>query len=57
MALALEGAYRQMLFIRALEVLLVELYEQLHVRGTAHPVRLGMEAIAVGACAALRNGD
>lgn len=52
----LEGMYLQMQLIRAFEGRVLELYEQKLVRGSAHPY-IGMEAIAVGACAAIGEQD
>ena len=46
----------QMLVIRAFEKRVVELFDQKLVRGSAHPYT-GMEAIAVGVCAALSEND
>ena len=41
--------------IRAFEVRAMELFEEKLIRGSVHPY-VGMEAIAVGACAALGAG-
>lgn len=46
----------QMVTIRAFETRVVELYNEKLVRGSAHPY-IGMEAIAVGVCAALAEND
>lgn len=46
----------QMFVIRAFEKRVVELFDQKMVRGSAHPY-VGMEAIAVGVCAALSEND
>lgn len=54
--LDLELAYLQMARIRAFELRVLELFEQRQIRGSAHPY-LGMEAIAVGVCAALDDRD
>jgi TPP-dependent pyruvate/acetoin dehydrogenase alpha subunit len=48
--------YRQMCLIRAFEREIYEHNKKGLVRGTAH-LYIGMEAIAVGACAAMREGD
>jgi len=48
--------YRQMWRIRFFEQAVVDLYKQGLVRGSAHPYS-GMEAVAVGACAAIRDTD
>jgi len=48
--------YHQMWRIRLLETSVVDLYKKGLVRGSAHPYS-GMEAIAVGACAALSDED
>ncbi len=48
--------YHQMWRIRLLETSVVDLYKKGLVRGSAHPYS-GMEAIAVGACAALSADD
>jgi len=42
--------------IRMFELRAMELFEEKLIRGSVHPY-IGMEAIAVGACAALRNDD
>lgn len=48
--------YRSMALIRAFDSRLPELYTRGLVRGSSHAA-LGQEAVAVGACAALRDGD
>ena len=50
------GWYRQMCLIRAFEREVYQLNTAGVVRGTAH-LYIGMEAIAVGACTALREDD
>jgi TPP-dependent pyruvate/acetoin dehydrogenase alpha subunit len=50
------GWYRQMFLIRAFEREVYQLNTSGLVRGTAH-LYIGMEAIAVGACAAMREED
>ena len=50
------GWYRQMCLIRAFEREVYQLNTAGLVRGTAH-LYIGMEAIAVGACAAMREDD
>lgn len=52
----LERMYLQMLRIRAFETRILELFEEKLIRGSAHPY-IGMEAIAVGVCEALRETD
>jgi len=47
---------RMMLRIRQFEQRAIELYRDGVMRGTTHPY-IGMEAVAVGACAALRRAD
>jgi pyruvate dehydrogenase E1 component alpha subunit len=47
---------RQMLTIRRFDSRVLEIYREGIMRGTSHPY-IGEEAIAVGACAALRNDD
>ncbi|MHB8731574.1 MAG: thiamine pyrophosphate-dependent dehydrogenase E1 component subunit alpha [bacterium] len=47
---------RMMLRIRQFEQRAIELYREGVMRGTTHPY-IGMEAVAVGACAALRPAD
>jgi pyruvate dehydrogenase E1 component alpha subunit len=47
---------RMMLRIRQFDQRALELYREGVMRGTTHPY-IGMEAVAVGACAALRPGD
>ena len=42
--------------IRAFEIRAMQLFEEKLIRGSVHPY-IGMEAIAVGACAALREDD
>src|SRR5579864_3061740 len=46
----------RMLLIRAFEARLPDLYTRNLVRGSAHPA-IGQEAVAVGACFALRSDD
>ncbi len=53
--LALE-MYRQMVRIREFDTVVPMLIKMGRIRGTAHPA-VGQEAVAVGACAALRPGD
>jgi TPP-dependent pyruvate/acetoin dehydrogenase alpha subunit len=53
--LALE-MYRQMVLIREFDTVVPMLIKMGRIRGTAHPA-LGQEAVAVGACAALRPAD
>jgi TPP-dependent pyruvate/acetoin dehydrogenase alpha subunit len=50
------GWYRQMCLIRAFEREVYRLNDIGLVRGTAH-LYIGMEAIAVGACSVMNNGD
>lgn len=52
----LEELLLQMWHIRAFELRVLELFEEKLVRGSAHPY-IGMEAIAVGVCSALRPED
>jgi pyruvate dehydrogenase E1 component alpha subunit len=52
----LVGMLRTMLMIRQFETRALELYREGAMRGTTHPY-IGMEAVAVGACAALRRDD
>jgi pyruvate dehydrogenase E1 component alpha subunit len=47
---------RMMLRIREFDQRALDLYREGVMRGTTHPY-IGMEAVAVGACAALRSGD
>jgi pyruvate dehydrogenase E1 component alpha subunit len=47
---------RQMLIIRRFDSRVLEIYREGIMRGTSHPY-IGMEAVAVGACAALRPDD
>ena len=53
---ALEQLLLRMWQIRAFEIRAMELFEEKLIRGSVHPY-VGMEAIAVGACAALRDDD
>jgi TPP-dependent pyruvate/acetoin dehydrogenase alpha subunit len=53
---ALEQLLLRMWQIRSFELRAMELFEEGLIRGSVHPY-VGMEAIAVGACAALRPGD
>jgi acetoin:2,6-dichlorophenolindophenol oxidoreductase subunit alpha len=53
---ALEELLLRMWQIRAFEIRAMELFEENLIRGSVHPY-VGMEAIAVGACAALRPDD
>jgi TPP-dependent pyruvate/acetoin dehydrogenase alpha subunit len=53
---ALEQLLLRMWQIRAFEIRAMELFEDKLIRGSVHPY-VGMEAIAVGACAALREDD
>ncbi len=53
---ALEELLLQMWRIRSFEVRAMQLFEEKLIRGSVHPY-IGMEAIAVGACAALRPTD
>jgi len=52
----LEELLLRMWRIRAFELRAMELFEENQIRGSVHPY-IGMEAIAVGACAALRPDD
>jgi TPP-dependent pyruvate/acetoin dehydrogenase alpha subunit len=52
----LTGIYRVMYTIRVFETRLYDLYRRGEIRGPTHPY-LGMEAVAAGACAALRPDD
>jgi TPP-dependent pyruvate/acetoin dehydrogenase alpha subunit len=52
----LEDLLLRMWSIRAFELRALELFEEKLIRGSVHPY-IGMEAIAVGACAALRPDD
>ena len=52
----LEQALLQMHRIRAFEERAMQLFDQKLIRGSVHPY-IGMEAIAVGVCSALRDGD
>jgi acetoin:2,6-dichlorophenolindophenol oxidoreductase subunit alpha len=52
----LEGLLLRMWQIRAFEIRAMELFEEKLIRGSVHPY-VGMEAIAVGACAALGPDD
>jgi pyruvate dehydrogenase E1 component alpha subunit len=52
----LRGMLRTMLMIRAFDQRALELYREGVMRGTTHPY-IGMEAVAVGACATLRRED
>jgi TPP-dependent pyruvate/acetoin dehydrogenase alpha subunit len=52
----LEGFLLRMWQIRAFELRAMELFEEKLIRGSVHPY-IGMEAIAVGVCAALRPDD
>jgi pyruvate dehydrogenase E1 component alpha subunit len=47
---------RQMMTIRRFDSRVLEIYREGVMRGTSHPY-IGMEAVAVGACAALRQDD
>jgi TPP-dependent pyruvate/acetoin dehydrogenase alpha subunit len=53
---ALEQLLLRMWQIRSFELRAMELFEEKLIRGSVHPY-IGMEAIAVGACAALREDD
>jgi TPP-dependent pyruvate/acetoin dehydrogenase alpha subunit len=53
---ALEELLLRMWRIRAFELRAMQLFEEKLIRGSVHPY-IGMEAIAVGACAALREDD
>lgn len=55
-AAALVELLRRMLVIRAFDSQLANLYTQGLIRGSAHAA-IGQEAVAVGACAALRTDD
>jgi len=48
--------YRQMWEIRRFDSRALELYREGQMRGTTHPY-IGMEAVGVGVCTALRNDD
>jgi pyruvate dehydrogenase E1 component alpha subunit len=52
----LEELLLRMWRIRAFEIRAMELFEEKLIRGSVHPY-IGMEAIAVGVCAALRSDD
>jgi TPP-dependent pyruvate/acetoin dehydrogenase alpha subunit len=52
----LEQLLLRMWQIRAFEIRAMELFEEKLIRGSVHPY-VGMEAIAVGTCAALRDDD
>jgi acetoin:2,6-dichlorophenolindophenol oxidoreductase subunit alpha len=52
----LEELLGRMWRIRAFEIRAMELFEEKQIRGSVHPY-IGMEAIAVGVCAALRPDD
>jgi TPP-dependent pyruvate/acetoin dehydrogenase alpha subunit len=52
----LEDLLTRMWSIRAFELRALELFEEKLIRGSVHPY-IGMEAIAVGVCAALRPDD
>lgn len=52
----LESSLLQMQRIRAFEAKAMQLFEQKLIRGSVHPYT-GMEAIAVGVCEALSDGD
>jgi TPP-dependent pyruvate/acetoin dehydrogenase alpha subunit len=52
----LEQAYLTMHRIRAFEAKAMELFSEKYIRGSVHPYT-GQEAIAVGVCGALREGD
>jgi acetoin:2,6-dichlorophenolindophenol oxidoreductase subunit alpha len=52
----LQDAYRQMLVIRKFEETIRSLYQQGKIRGSFHPC-VGQEAVAVGACWAVRKDD
>ena len=52
----LKHMYRQMSRIRAFDTRIHDLFEEGVIRGSTHPY-VGMEAVAVGACAALREQD
>jgi acetoin:2,6-dichlorophenolindophenol oxidoreductase subunit alpha len=52
----LRDMLRMMIMIRQFDERALELYREGVMRGTTHPY-IGMEAVAVGACAALRPGD
>src|SRR6266545_8413793 len=53
---ALEQLLLRMWQIRSFELRAMELFEEKLIRGSVHPY-VGMEAIAVGACSALRPTD
>ncbi len=53
---ALEEMLLRMWQIRAFEIKAMELFEEKLIRGSVHPY-VGMEAIAVGVCSALREDD
>lgn len=52
----LRHMYWQMLAIRGFDTRIHDLFQQELIRGSTHPY-VGMEAVAVGACAALKEGD
>src|SRR4029078_12251177 len=53
---ALEQSYLTMQRIRHFEAKAMELFAEKYIRGSVHPYT-GQEAIAVGVCEALRDGD
>jgi pyruvate dehydrogenase E1 component alpha subunit len=55
-ATALLDMYRKMVTIRQFELKVIDLYNEGLIRGSTHTY-IGMEAIAVGACATLRPDD
>ncbi len=55
-SLALEELYATMARIRAFEHKALDLFGEKYIRGSVHPY-IGMEAIAVGVCSTLRDGD
>ena len=55
-ATALEELYLQLVRIRAFETKAMALFGEKYIRGSVHPY-IGMEAVAVGVCAALRDDD
>jgi pyruvate dehydrogenase E1 component alpha subunit len=52
----LQHHYLQMQRIRAFEEVALQLFQEKKIRGSVHPY-IGMEAIAVGVCSALRESD
>ncbi len=53
---ALEETYLKLARIRAFELKAMDLFSEKFIRGSVHPY-IGMEAVAVGVCGALRDDD